>query len=97
MDIRRKRNVLVCLFLSERKQEEVCERLHGDADHSGGDEVRGAGEVEAGEMTDGGEDDFDDEGDNMVSKPGGRPRSCRKETRSDSCHFLFQIFLNKLY
>ncbi|XP_024130266.1 RNA-binding Raly-like protein isoform X2 [Oryzias melastigma] len=52
---------------AERKQEEVCERLHGDADHSGGDEVRGAGEVEAGEMTDGGEDDFDDEGtDDMI-------------------------------
>ncbi|MEQ2303234.1 hypothetical protein AMECASPLE_014639 [Ameca splendens] len=49
----------------QRKQEELCERLHGDAeDHSGGEEVEGTAEVEAGEMTDGGEDDFEDEGTN---------------------------------
>ncbi|KAI4809695.1 hypothetical protein KUCAC02_018561 [Chaenocephalus aceratus] len=40
----------------QRNQEEVCERLHGD--HSSAEEA----EVEAGEMTDGGEDDFEDEG-----------------------------------
>ncbi|XP_075877962.1 RNA-binding Raly-like protein [Nelusetta ayraudi] len=44
-------------------KQEVCECLHGDsADHSGGEEVEGTAEVEAGEMTDGGEDDFEDEG-----------------------------------
>lgn len=53
------------------KQEEVCECLHGDsADHSGGEEAEGTTEVEAGEMTDGGEDDFEDEGtSDMVSGP----------------------------
>lgn len=53
----------------QRKQEEVCECLHGDsADHSGREDVEGTAEVEAGEMTDGGEDDFEDEGtSDMVS------------------------------
>lgn len=52
-----------------RKHEEVCECLHGDAaDQSGGEEAEGTAEVEAGEMTDGGEDDFEDEGTgDMVS------------------------------
>lgn len=59
------------------KHEEVCECLHGDsADHSGGEEVEGTAEVEAGEMTDGGEDDFEDEGtSDMVSGPSSHLRS----------------------
>lgn len=59
------------------KQQEVCECLHGDsADHSGGEEAEGTTEVEAGEMTDGGDDDFEDEGtSDMVSGPSSHLRS----------------------
>lgn len=55
----------------KRKQEEMCECLHGDAaDHSGGEEVEATADVEAGEMMDGGEDDFEDEGtSDMVRRP----------------------------
>ncbi|KAI3374788.1 hypothetical protein L3Q82_021343 [Scortum barcoo] len=61
----------------QRKQEEVCECLHGDAaDHSGGEEAEGTAEVEAGEMTDGGDDDFEDEGtSDMVSRPSSHLQS----------------------
>lgn len=49
----------------------MCECLHGDAaDHSGGEEVEATAEVEAGEMTDGGEDYFEDEvASDMVRRP----------------------------
>lgn len=65
----------------QRKQEELCECLCGDsADHSGGEEVEGTAEVEAGEMTDGGEDDFEDEGtSDMVSRPSCQVASLKKE------------------
>ncbi|KAM9789110.1 RNA-binding Raly-like protein [Neosynchiropus ocellatus] len=52
----------------QRKHEEAYECLHDDvADRSGADEAGRTEEVEAGEMTDGGEDDFEDEGTgNMI-------------------------------
>ncbi len=57
------------LFLSEaqRKYEDNCDSLHEEsvsetAENSGEEAGEGALDVEAGEMTDGGEDDYDEEG-----------------------------------
>ncbi|XP_062338443.1 RNA-binding Raly-like protein isoform X2 [Osmerus eperlanus] len=50
---------------AQRKQEMVYESLQGGtAELSGEDDAEGPVEVEVGEMTDGGEDDFDDDGTN---------------------------------
>lgn len=85
----------------QRKQDEVCECLHGDAnDHSGGEEAEGTGEVEAGEMTDGGDDDFEDEGTgDMVSKESRYSQSVEEtkgspvsEVQKRKCVELFTIY-----
>ncbi|XP_057713062.1 RNA-binding Raly-like protein isoform X3 [Corythoichthys intestinalis] len=47
----------------QRKHEEACECHHDDQpDHSGGEDLGPTAEAEAGEMTDGGDDYFEDEG-----------------------------------
>lgn len=71
---------------SQRKYDDNCDSLHEEsvseaADNSGEEAGEVAQEVEAGEMTDGGEDDFDGEGsqhlvretvDRAVRRGGGR-------------------------
>lgn len=59
----------MCSSLSEaqRKYEDNCDSLHEEsvsetAENSGEEAGEGALDVEAGEMTDGGEDDYDEEG-----------------------------------
>uniref|UniRef100_A0A3Q3X7L3 RRM domain-containing protein n=1 Tax=Mola mola TaxID=94237 RepID=A0A3Q3X7L3_MOLML len=75
----------------QRKQEEVCGCLHGDsADHFGREQVEGTAEVEAGEMTDGGEDYFEDEGtSDMVSRPSTHLRLPQRVSRP---RVLFSVF-----
>lgn len=75
----------------QRKQEEVCGCLHGDsADHFGREQVEGTAEVEAGEMTDGGEDYFEDEGtSDMVSRPSTHLRIPQRVSRP---RVLFSVF-----
>lgn len=62
-------NLCALLFHSEaqRKYEDNCDSLHEEsvsetAENSGEEAGEGALDVEAGEMTDGGEDDYDEEG-----------------------------------
>ncbi|TNN44798.1 RNA-binding Raly-like protein [Liparis tanakae] len=56
---------------AQRKYEENCDSLHEEsvsetAENSGEEAGDGALDVEAGEMTDGGEDDYDDEGNHHL-------------------------------
>lgn len=64
---------LVPWFLldAQRKYEDNCDSLHEEsvsetAENSGEEAGEGALDVEAGEMTDGGEDDYDEEGNHHL-------------------------------
>lgn len=59
--------MLFLLSEAQRKYEDNCDSLHEEsvsetAENSGEEAGEGALDVEAGEMTDGGEDDYDEEG-----------------------------------
>lgn len=56
---------------AQRKYEDNCDSLHEEsvselAENSGEEAGEGALDVEAGEMTDGGEDDYDEEGNHHL-------------------------------
>lgn len=64
---------------AQRKYEDNCDSLHEEsvsetAENSGEEAGEGALDVEAGEMTDGGEDDYDEEGSHhLVRETADRP------------------------
>lgn len=91
------------LSLSEaqRKYEDNCDSLHEEsvsetAENSGEEAGEGALDVEAGEMTDGGEDDYDEEGSHHLvretvdraDKEGREPGTLGDLKWADSLRFL---------
>lgn len=73
---------LCALFPAQRKYEDNCDSLHEEsvsetAENSGEEAGEGALYVEAGEMTDGGEDDYDEEGSHHLV----RGANCQTLTR----------------
>lgn len=66
----------VSLKESQRKYEDNCDSLHEEsvseaAENSGEEAGEGPLDVEAGEMTDGGEDDYDEEGSHHLVRESG--------------------------
>lgn len=81
---------------AQRKYEDNCDSLHEEsvseaAENSGDEAGEGGLDVEAGEMTDGGEDDYDEEGSHhLVRRSSGRSGAAKRKSVTESVAELKQ-------
>lgn len=76
---------------AQRKYEDNCDSLHEEsvsetAENSGEEAGEGALDMEAGEMTDGGEDDYDEEGSHHLVR-----ETVDRADREGECEALWEI------